>query len=328
MSQLLGVRVAGTGSYLPKRVVTNDDLSKVLDTSDEWIRSRTGISQRHFAAPDEAASDMAIEACRNAIEAAGVAPSDVDLVICCTMTPDHIIPSTAALIARGLELENAGGFDLNTACTGFVTGMTCATSYVRAGLAKNVLLVASERMTTYVDPDDRQTAVIFADGSGAVLLQPASGGSDVLATRMGMRGDDTTLVIPAGGSRMPVTPEVIERRDHYIKMKGRETFRFAVRTFADLITGTCEDAGITTDQLKIVVPHQVNQRIFEAAAERCKISLDRCAVNIDRVGNTSGASVPIALDEAVRAGRIESGDLVLMIAFGAGLSWAGILLRW
>lgn len=327
MSQLLGVRIAGTGSYLPKRVVTNDDLSKTLDTSDEWIRSRTGISERHFAADDEAASDMGIEAGRQAIEAAGVAPADVDLVICCTMTPDHIIPSTAALIARGLELENAGGFDLNTACTGFVTGLTCATSYVRSGLFKNVLLISSERMTTYMDMQDRQTAVIFADGSGAALLQP-SGESDVLAVRMGMRGDDSTLVIPGGGSRMPITPEVLERRDQYIKMKGRETFRFAVRTFAGLITGTCEDAGITTDQLKIVVPHQVNQRILEAAASRCKISLDRCAVNIDRVGNTSGASVPIALDEAVRAGKIDAGDLVLMIAFGAGLSWAGILLRW
>ncbi|MCA8921432.1 MAG: ketoacyl-ACP synthase III [Planctomycetes bacterium] len=328
MNQLLGVRIAGTGSYLPERVVTNDDLSKVLDTSDEWIRSRTGISQRHFAAEDEAASDMGAEAGRKALEAAGVAKDDVDLVICCTMTPDHIIPSTAALIQRNLELPNAGGFDLNTACTGFVSGMTCATSYVRTGLFKNVLLIASERMTTYTDPTDRQTAVIFADGAGAVLLQPATDGPDVLACRMGMRGDDSTLVIPAGGSRMPVTAEVLANRDNYIKMKGRETFRFAVRTFADLITGTCEDAGVSTDDLKIVVPHQVNQRIFEAAAERCKITLDRCAVNIDRVGNTSGASVPIALDEAVRAGRIDPGDLVLMIAFGAGLSWAGLLLRW
>lgn len=327
MSQLLGVRIAGTGSYLPKRVVTNDDLSKTLDTSDEWIRSRTGISERHFAADDEAASDMGIEAGRKALEAAGVAPEDVDLVVCCTMTPDHIIPSTAALIARGLGIENAGGFDINTACTGFVSGLTCATSYVRSGLFKNVLLISSERMTTYMDMQDRQTAVIFADGSGAALLQPSSEG-DVLAVRMGMRGDDSTLVIPAGGSRMPITPEVLERRDQYIKMKGRETFRFAVRTFAGLITGTCEDAGIATDQLKIVVPHQVNQRILEAAADRCKITLDRCAVNIDRVGNTSGASVPIALDEAVRAGKIDAGDLVLMIAFGAGLSWAGILLRW
>ncbi|MCO5168941.1 MAG: ketoacyl-ACP synthase III [Planctomycetes bacterium] len=324
-----GVRFAGTGSYLPERVVTNDDMSKTLDTNDEWIRTRTGIAERRFAAPDQATSDLGIEAARRALDAAGVAPAEVDLVICATMTFDYVIPSTAALIQRALGAERAGGFDLCSACSGFVLSVGAASGYIKTGAARNVLVVGAEKMSVAMDMQDRTTAVIFADGAGAAVLQPASEpGSDVLAQRHGLKGDVDVLSIPAGGSRKPASLETVQGREHYIKMAGRETFKFAVKTFSSLIEGTCADAGVTPADLKVIVPHQVNQRIIEAACERSKIDMSKCVINIDRVGNTSAASVAIALDEAVRAGRIERGDLVLLVAFGAGLSWASALLRW
>ena len=331
MSAIRGVRISGTGSYLPERVVTNHDLSQTLDTSDEWIRTRTGIGERRWAAPDQASSDLALNAARPALEAAGVTPADVDLIVCATMTPDHIIPSTAALIQRGLGAENAGGFDLGSACSGFVLAFNTASNYVRAGASKCALVIAAEKMSTMMDMEDRSTAVIFADGAGAVVLQPTEGDlgqSDLLASRFGLRGDDEVLMIPAGGSRNPATAETVANRDHYIKMKGRETFKFAVKTFAGLIADTCADAGVTPDDLTLVVPHQVNQRILDAACQRAGVAAERCYVNIERVGNTSAASVAIALDEVVRQGRIERGQLLLMVAFGAGLSWGSALVRY
>lgn len=324
-----GVRFAGTGSYLPERVVTNDDMSKTLDTNDEWIRTRTGISERRFAAADQATSDLAIAAARKALDASGIAPADLDLIICATMTPDYVIPSTAALIQRALGAEKAGGFDLGSACSGFVLSVSAASGYIKAGAAKNVLVVGAEKMSVAMDMQDRTTAVIFADGAGAAVLQPAAeGGSDLLALRHGLKGDVDVLSVPAGGSRRPASIETVQQRQHYIKMAGRETFKFAVKTFSSLIEDTCADAGITPADLKVIVPHQVNQRIIEAACDRSKIDMSKCVINIDRVGNTSAASVAIALDESVRAGRIERGDLVLLVAFGAGLSWASALIRW
>ena len=324
-----GVRFAGTGSYLPERGVTNDDLSKTLDTNDEWIRTRTGISERRYAAPNEFVSDMAVAASRKALAAANLAPQDIDLIICATMTMDYIIPSTAALIQRALGAERAGGFDLSSACSGFVLSTAVASGYIKTGAAKNVLIVGSEKMSTVMDPTDRATAVIFADGAGAAVLQPCpEAKSDVLALRHGVKGDVDVLSVPAGGSRNPPTLETVTNRQHYVKMAGRETFKFAVKTFSGLIDDTCADAGITPDDVKVIVPHQVNQRIIEAACERSNISMSKCVINIDRVGNTSAASVGIALDEAVRTGRMERGDLVLMVAFGAGLSWASALVRW
>lgn len=325
-----GVRFAGTGSYLPERVVTNDDMSKTLDTNDEWIRTRTGISERRFAAPEQATSDLAIEAARRALESARITPADLDLIICATMTGDYVIPSTAALIQRALGAEKAGGFDLASACSGFVLSVGVASGYVKTGAAKNVLVVGAEKMSVAMDMQDRATAVIFADGAGAAVLQPSDtpGGSDVLALRHGVKGDVDVLSIPAGGSRRPASPETIAQRQHYIKMAGRETFKFAVKTFSSLIEGTCADAGITPADLKVIVPHQVNQRIIEAACDRSEIDMTKVVLNIERVGNTSAASVAIALDETSRAGRLERGDLVLLVAFGAGLSWASALIRW
>ena len=325
---MTGVRVAGTGSYLPEKVVTNDDLAKVIDTSDEWIRSRTGIAERRQAAPDQATSDLALAASRKALEAAGIEANDLDMIICATMTPDHSIPSTAALVQRGLGAENAGGFDLGSACAGFVHAFNVGANYVKNGLAKSVLVIGAETMSRVTNPTDRATAVIFADGAGAAVLVPDDSGSDLLGIKQGLRGDDDVLVVPSSGSRTPPSAETIAAGLTFIHMKGRETFKFAVKTFANLIKDTCADAEISVDDLKLVVPHQVNQRILEPAAERAGIALERCKIHIEKVGNTSAASVAMALDEAVREGRIAKGDLVLMVAFGAGLSWASALVRW
>lgn len=331
MKPVRGVEVAGTGSFLPARVVTNEEMSRTLDTNDEWIVTRTGIRERRFAGPDEATSDMSLQAAKRAMEMAGVGPEQLDLILCATMTPDRIIPSTAGLLQRALEAPRAGGFDMQSACSGFVLSLTTGASFVKSGMYDTVLVIGAEKMTTVIDPTDRQTAVIFADGAGAAVLRANDGdpsGSDLLASMAGLQGDDQTLMIPAGGSRYPISIEAIEKRDHYVKMRGRDTFKFAVKTFASLIEDTCKKAGVDPQEVPIIVPHQVNQRILEAAAERVGIPLERCVINIDRVGNTSGASVGIALDEAVRAGRVQRGDLLLMLAFGAGLSWASALLRW
>ncbi len=328
--ELLGVRIDGTGSYLPEKVVSNDDLSKTLDTNDEWIRTRTGISTRHWAADDQGSVALAVPAASRAIENAGVSPDEIDLIVCATLTPDYPMPTNAALIQRALELPNAGGFDLNSACSGFVSGFQTAASFVRSGASKCCLLVATEKMSAITDPEERSTRVIFGDGAGAVILKPSvDRSSDVLAMRRGLKGDEETLLIRGGGSRYPVTPEMLETsRDTKILMRGRETFKFAVRTFVSLIRGTCEDAGVDPAQLKLVVPHQVNLRILEAACSRSGVSLDSVVVNIGRVGNTSAASVAIALDEANREGRFERGDLVVLVAFGGGLSWSSALVRW
>jgi 3-oxoacyl-[acyl-carrier-protein] synthase-3 len=272
---------------------------------------------------------MALAAGRKALEAAKIDPKDVDLIVCATMTPDHSIPSTAALIERGLEAERAGGFDLGSACSGFVLSLSAASHYIKCGAAKNALVIGSEKMSTVIDFEDRTTAVLFADGAGAAVLVPdPEGKSDVLATRHGLKGDTEVLSVPAGGSRKPPTASTVANKEHFVKMKGRETFKFAVKTFSSLIDGTCADAGFKPSDLKCIVPHQVNQRIIEAACERSDIDISKCVINIERIGNTSAASVALALDEAVRSGRIERGDLVLLVAFGAGLSWGSALLRW
>lgn len=330
MAELRKVRVAGTGSFLPERVVTNAELSQALDTSDEWIRSRTGIGERHFARADQAASDLALPAARRALEAAGVQPGDVDLIVVSTMTGDYLMPSMAALLQRDLGCEKAGGYDINSACSGFVLAFTTGANYVRTGQAECVLVVGVEKMSSITDPTDRSTAVIFADGAGAAVLRSAGPDdpADILAVRHGLRGDADVLTVPAGGSRHPTSAQTVAERAHYIQMKGRETFKFAVTTFAGLIKDACDEAGVSVDDLAVIVPHQVNQRILESACVRAKIDIAKCYVNIERVGNTSAASVAIALDEAARAGRMQRGDLVLLVAFGGGLSWAATLLRW
>lgn len=325
---LRGVAIAGTGSYLPARVLSNADLERMgLDTNDEWIYQRTGIRERRVAAPTEAASDLAIQAARRAIEAAELDPATLDLVVCATMTPDMAIPATAALVARGVGATRAGAFDLEAACSGFVYGLSAVGSMIAAGRIDRALLIGTEVMTRVMDYTDRGTSIIFGDGAGAAILQPSDGTSDILYTCLRARGEET-ISVPGCGSRMPPSREVIERKDHLVKMNGRETYKFAVTVFRELIEDALAKNGLTARDIALVIPHQVNLRIIESAVQKCGFPMDRVIVNIERYGNTSAASVGIALDEAVRAGRLRRGDLILMVAFGAGLTWGSALVRW
>jgi 3-oxoacyl-[acyl-carrier-protein] synthase-3 len=329
MKSLRKVMIAGTGSYLPARVLRNEDLEKLVDTSDEWIRRRTGIRERRVVAEGEATSDMAFRASRVALETAGVSADQVDLILLATMTPDTIMPSTAARLQAKLGARKAGGFDIVSACTGFVFALATGWQYVASGNCENVLVVGAETMTSVTDFTDRTTCIIFGDGAGAVLLRESRNGeSDILSCRMRVEGDDEIMSIPAGGARIPPSHESVETRQHYMKIQGRKAFRFAVGKFVELVKDALEGARLRSEELALIVPHQVNRRIIEAAATRLSFPMERIAVNIDRVGNTSAASIPIAFDEAVRAVRLRRGDPVLFAAFGGGLSWGSVLLRY
>lgn len=324
------VKISGTGHYVPETVVTNDDLSKTLDTNDEWIRSRTGIAERRYVAEGQAASDLAAEAARRAIAAAGLDKSQIGMILVATVTADHRIPCTAALVQRHLDIEGANGFDIVTGCTGFVHLAQTASQFIRSGAYEHVLMIGADVMTSIINPTERATRVLFGDGAGAAVLSRAAEGeeSDLLAMTGGMAGNDEFLVIPGGGSRKALTPEALEAGEQYVTMKGRAVFRFAVDRFTAQIVESCEAAGVSPSELKLVVPHQVNLRILESAARRAEVSMERVVVNLDRFGNTAAASIGIALDESIVAGRLERGDLVLLVSFGAGLAWASALFRY
>ncbi|MDH5526033.1 MAG: ketoacyl-ACP synthase III [Nitrospirota bacterium] len=327
--------IAGTGSYVPERVLTNADLERMVDTSDEWITARTGIRERRIAADNQATSDLAIEAGRRAIEAAGITAQDVDLVLVATATPDMFFPATACLVQTALGATNAAAFDLSAACSGFIYGLNVADAYIRSGSYKNVLLIGAETMSRVVDWEDRTTCVLFGDGAGAVLLQAGEGDTGSGAPglmRTDIHSDGAAwdyICVPGGGSRMPPSDALVDSRQQFLKMKGNETFKVAVRNMERAARTVLEDAGgIKAHDLALVVPHQANMRILNAVAERLELPAGKVYVNLDRYGNTSAASVPLAFDEAVRAGRLERGDLVLMLAFGSGLTWGAALLRW
>jgi len=320
--------IAGTGSYLPARVMTNEDFTKIVDTSDEWIRTRTGIRERRIAAPEEAASDLAAKAGARALEAAGLAATEVDLIIVATVTPDHLLPSTACLVQRALGAERAFCFDLEAACSGFIYGSEVARVFIESGRVRHALVIGAEKMSTIVDWTDRQTCVLFGDGAGAVLWSRADDGRGLLATAMGCDGRlADLLVVPAGGSRKPASAETVAAREHSIRMSGREVFRHAVVNMSQAAREAIERAGCTLDAIDWVIPHQANQRIIEAIAERLGLPMERFYLNLERTGNMSGASIPVALDEAVRAGRIRPGDRILTVAFGSGLTWGASVIQ-
>jgi 3-oxoacyl-[acyl-carrier-protein] synthase-3 len=325
------VTIIGTGSYAPTNIVTNDDMAKFVDTSDEWIRSRSGIGARHFAATDETTSDMACIAGKRAIEAAGIDRSEIDLIIVATMTPDMPFPSTACLVQSKLRLPNVTTFDMQAACSGFVYGLSVANSMLLSGNFKNALVIGAEKMSGILDFEDRTTCVLFGDGAGAAVLTATETAEKVgiLGALGGADGSDPSLLQqPGGGSAMPATNESIAGRQHFLKMNGKEIFKSAVRVMGQASTDIVEQMGYSPEDLNLVIPHQANMRIIESLAKRLAIPMEKFHNNLDRYGNTSAASVPIALDEAYRAGRIQSGDLVLLVAFGAGLTWASTLIRW
>ena len=321
--------VAGTGSYLPERVMTNQDLEKMVDTSDEWIFTRTGIRERRVAADDECASDLGAKAAQRALEAAGVHPDELTLIITATLSSDFPFPSTAAIIQHKIGANNAGGFDLEAACAGFVYGLIMGSRLIESDPSQVVLVIGTEVLTRYTDYTDRGSCILFGDGAGAVVLRASDTGNGVMASSYGVDGSGAVFMnLPAGGSAMPASEQTVRDRMHYIKIRGRETFRFAVTIMADQVTGTLAKCGLTMDDVKLIVPHQVNLRILHAAALRLGISNDKIYCNIDRYGNTSAASVPIALDEAVRNGAIQRGDVIVFVAFGGGLSWSSAVTRW
>jgi 3-oxoacyl-[acyl-carrier-protein] synthase-3 len=321
--------VLGTGSALPEKVVTNADLEKMVDTSDQWIISRTGIHERRQAAPQETTSTLSVQAARLALKRAGIQPTDLDLIICSTISPDMPLPSTASLIQHELGAHGCCAFDLAAACSGFLFGMTVAEQFIRTRASKYVLVIGAELLSRYIDYTDRATCVIFGDGVAAAVFGPVEPPSGILAHELHTEGQYADhLFIPAGGTAMPASHHTIDERAHYIKMRGNELFKVAVRSLEDVSRQVMTKAGVTADDLDLFIPHQANQRITEAVRERLGVKPEKVYSNICRIGNTSSASIPICLDECIQSSRMKKGDLVLMSAFGAGVTWGAVLMRW
>ncbi|MGZ5291351.1 MAG: beta-ketoacyl-ACP synthase III [Actinomycetota bacterium] len=328
MSAQRHAAVAGLGSVLPERVVPNAEFEALIDTSDQWIRERTGIGERHFAAEGEATSDLAVRAARAALDAAGISPEQLDLIVCATLTPDTPIPAAAVWVQRKLGI-GAPAFDVNAACAGFSYAFSTATAFIESGQAETVLVIGAEVLSRVMDYADRTTCVLFGDGAGAVVLR-RSESAGVIGSVLGADGTAAEiLIIPAGGSARPASHETVDAHDHAIRMpKGREVFKRAVVEMANACRELLDKSGHTPDDVNVLIPHQANARIMVAVAERLGIGMDRAVVDVETVGNTSAASIPIALDRAWRSGRIAVGDLVLLTSFGAGLAWGANLIRW
>jgi 3-oxoacyl-[acyl-carrier-protein] synthase-3 len=321
--------IVGWGKYVPEKVVTNDDIAQFMDTSDGWIKSRTGISERRFASEDETTASMAITAAKVALDRARLTPASIDLIIVATLSPEYIFPSTACLVQDAIGATHAGAYDLSAACAGFIYAMSMASAMIQSGAIKTALVIGSETVSRFLDDQDRTTYPLFGDGAGALVLQAAEEPGGVLATVLGADGSGAEyLVIPAGGSKMPTSQESVDNRLHYIKMNGREVYRFATRVMGRAAKQACAEANIDLTEIDLFIPHQANIRIIDAAAKRLGIPMDRFVSNVDRYGNTSTASIPIALDEAVQQSRIHPGDVVVLVGFGAGLTWGAAVLRW
>lgn len=323
------VGITGLGMAVPERVLTNQDLERMVETSDEWIRTRTGIRERRIAGDDEASSDYAVRAARQAMAQAGVTPDDVDLIICATVTPDMPMPATAALVQAALGAHRAAAFDLSAACPGWIYAVVMAQQSIATGLYNCALVIGVELLSKMVNWQDRTTCVLFGDAAGAAVLQPVPEGRGILSSVLGAEGAGAChLYTPAGGSRRPASPETVEQGLHFVHMNGPEVFKFAVRVMNEATVQVVEKAGLTVGDIDLLVPHQANVRIIDSAVKRLGIPPERVVVNLDRYGNTSSASIPVALTEALAEGRVRDGDLVVCVSFGAGLVWGALVLRW
>jgi 3-oxoacyl-[acyl-carrier-protein] synthase-3 len=323
-------QISGTGAYVPDRIMTNDDLTAFCDTSDEWIRKRTGIEERRMARPgEEGTADLSIPAARAAIEDAGLTPADVDAIICCTVTPDQLLPASANLIQGALGANHAASFDLNAACSGFVYGLATANAYIASGLFDNVLVIGAEVTTSLLTWKYRDTAVLFGDGAGAVMLTPSNNGKGVLSLFLASDGANAEVLhVPKGGSKNRITPENAADDPYRIFMNGQELYKHAITRFIEATNEALERAGMTLDDVDLFIPHQANARIIEAVGERLGLPKEKLVLNINKYGNTVAASIPLALHEAKVEGRLFDGANVLLVSFGAGLTWASALLRW
>ncbi|MGE6669616.1 beta-ketoacyl-ACP synthase III [Paenibacillus xylanexedens] len=329
MSNLRAVGIIGTGKYVPEKILTNSDLEKMVDTNDEWIVSRTGIKQRHIAAPDQATSDLAYEAAIKALESAGMTGSDLDLIIVATITSDSSFPSTACILQDKLGAKGAAAFDLSAACSGFVYGLASATSFIQSGMYNNALVIGADCLSRITDYTDRNTCVLFGDGAGAVVVGEVPEGRGFKAFDLGAEGAGGSLLqMEGGGSRLPASTETVEDKKHYIQMNGREVFKFAVRVMGTATIEVLRKAGMERTDVDLFVPHQANIRIIQSAMQRLELPEEKVVVNVDKYANTSAASIPLALVEAAEEGRMKAGDTVLMVGFGGGLTWGASVLVW
>jgi 3-oxoacyl-[acyl-carrier-protein] synthase-3 len=327
--KLKPVGIIGTGRCLPDRILSNYDLERIVDTSDEWIRTRTGISERRISDADTATSDLATTAAKRAMEDAGVKPEEIDMIIVATVTPDMAFPSTACIVQSNIGAENAAAYDIEAACTGFIYGLSIAEKFIAAGDAGTVLVIGAETLSKICNWKDRNTCVLFGDGAGAAILREVKEGEGILACALGAEGwKGHALTLPAGGSRMPASVETIKEGKHFIHMDGGEVYKFAVGIMPKATIKAIEKAGLALGDIDFVVPHQANIRIVESAAKRLRLDSRKMYVNLDKYGNMSSASVPVALDEALEQGLIRKGDCVVLVGFGAGLTWGSCVMKW
>ncbi|HZN66123.1 MAG TPA: beta-ketoacyl-ACP synthase III [Tepidisphaeraceae bacterium] len=327
MSQF-GAIIAGTGSAVPEKRLTNDDLARMVDTNDEWIIQRTGIRERRIAGPNETTASLGTTAARRAIESAGIEPKEVDLIVCGTITPEMVFPSTACFIGAELGLPGVPAFDMSAACSGFIYSLATGANFIKAGQYRTVLVIGAETISRITNYKDRASCILFGDGAGAVVLQrnndPRRG---LIYNTLHADGAGGDVMKCTPGSRFPVCESMLAEGGHYMQIRGREVYKFAVTKFEELIREAMRACELTAEQVKLIVPHQVNQRIIDSAMEKLGFPPEKCYVNIDRYGNTSAASIPIALDEAWRAGKVQKGDVLIFVAFGAGLTWANAVVR-
>lgn len=325
----MNVGIVGTGKYVPENILTNQQLEQMVDTSDEWIRTRTGIVERRMASEHEATSDLALGAAKEALANANVEPEQLDLIVVATITPDSAFPSTASILQDRLGAKRAAAFDLSAACSGFIYGLATASSMIASGLYENALVIGADCLTKITDYTDRNTCILFGDGAGAVVLGKVPEGRGFLSFELGSDGSGGDLLkLAAGGSRMPASKETVENRLHYISMNGRDVFKFAVRIMGSAAEEALAKAGLDKKDIDLLIPHQANIRIIQASLERLEVEPEKCVVNLDKYGNVSAASIPIALAEAVEEGRVREGDRIVMVGFGGGLTWGASVLVW
>ncbi len=329
MRQLRPVGIIGTGKYVPEKILTNSDLEKIVETNDEWIVSRTGIRERHIAAPHEATSDLAYEAALKALESANMKAEDLDLIIIATVTPDSSFPSTACILQDKLGAKGAAAFDLSAACSGFVYSLATAVGFIQNGMYNNALIIGADTLSRITDYTDRNTCVLFGDGAGAVIIGEVPEGRGFQSFDLGAEGSGGNLLkLEAGGSRLPASQQTVEDKKHFIYMNGREVFKFAVRVMGSATERVLTKAGLGKEDIDLFVPHQANIRIIQSAMQRLDLPPEKCVINVDKYANTSAASIPLALVEAAEEGRMKEGDTVLMVGFGGGLTWGASVLIW